>query len=1309
MNKVSNAEAPAARVAGLSPERDPQLVGNYVKVDHHIQKRDSVDEACKNFRCSQSEEQIKRPDGPDQKDCVVCSFGTRGWDPSLNHVCRKHKINVEEDLGQLLLEEDEDRGVKQSRRDLVAATWKHFRHSRGEEEARRKSGSFHMYCNRCSWKASDCGRARRHLLSIHDIDVKVDVGQKAEEEPEELKVPRRELVAATWKHFRPPQGDEKVKTSCNHNRKYCQICSWGTYRCGLAVRHLLKKHKIDVAAELLRGLPRLQKVAEELVMESPPSKQAADELIIGSPPSKQVEEEMLMGSPPSKQAEEELIMGSPPSKQVEEEMVMGSPPSKQAEEELIMGSPPSKQVEEELVMGSPPSKQVEEELVMGSPPLKQVEEEPVMGSPPSKQVELQISPQSLGRKSRRLLAAATWSHFRGSRGTERDRTGSGAYVMYCKFCSWWTCQWEDGCNHLLREHDIDVEGRQEQILRSRQEEEPRVNEELPIPKRSREEEPDEELPIPNSRELTNETWTHFHRTTEELAKKGCLYSMRCNSCLWPTLRSDYAQKHLFVRHGIDVRKQLTLQMFKRARVNEELPTAPAPLITENVDMHSSDTNISVNPEQAAQTDNAIIGYNVDTFSSDTRIPATPEQAAHDKAMTGNDVDMHSSNTNNSSVTPELAAQIDTAIAALPRAHLEKPITDEKFQSRDEALKRLQDWAFTQGFAIITNTTRADRVHYGCSKHRGKLVRTTRMTDPEGRERPLKKTREGGCCWSAYISKRKATGDLWVFTWKHDKHNHPPNPNPFSYGQHRAKQPYLSLYHSRGTIKADESYTGSEKTLSKQEEIRQILHHLKKYDFLVQVRYDITQQGVARDIFFISPTQIELGWRFVSGFMYQTDTTFHTEGGRLPLYSMIGVTNTGHSFPVAYCYITSKSAVSFEFVARALTRYVFNDLPEAEVIITDFTQGLGAAIAAKARSDSTEYSQMSWATGVLGGDNRTKVQLQLSELHATEAIKKRLVHGEQYNSRKKKEIANLVDDWIKAPANGISEAREKLLEQLEPEDREHLISQYQPHEVNLLRAYTRTYRNLGCDSTQRNACCHPITKRTLSQDQPISKAIEYIAEDFRSTIANHYLSVSFRSVILDLTAFRDLGDLLTGYCLEKAMPEWSAAKILAREEAAGLEKAMADWATAITPDEVATVDGCLGCMWTCELPLRYGIPCRHWMYPALVWKCQLPLSLFHPRWFHETPKGTARGWKMSWGNTSAENECNMSAENDMTAGDMSDGNPLVVSTENESNMNTGNYVKLSAGERFNMGAGNSDRGSGNSDRGAKNSDRGLGTS
>ena len=162
------------------------------------------------------------------------------------------------------------------------------------------------------------------------------------------------------------------------------------------------------------------------------------------------------------------------------------------------------------------------------------------------------------------------------------------------------------------------------------------------------------------------------------------------------------------------------------------------------------------------------------------------------------MDIPSSDANASPVTPELAAQIDTAIASLPPAHCAAPVDGESFQSGEEALKCLQDWAFTQGFAVVTESGRQDRIRFQCVHHK-KKTRNTRKTDLEGRERLGTQTRAKGCTWQVYISQRKKTGALWILGWTHHEHNHLANPDPFSYDQHKAKKPGFASSIQRATM------------------------------------------------------------------------------------------------------------------------------------------------------------------------------------------------------------------------------------------------------------------------------------------------------------------------------------------------------------------------------------------------------------------------------------------------------------------------------------------------------------------------------
>jgi hypothetical protein len=75
-------------------------------------------------------------------------------------------------------------------------------------------------------------------------------------------------------------------------------------------------------------------------------------------------------------------------------------------------------------------------------------------------------------------------------------------------------------------------------------------------------------------------------------------------------------------------------------------------------------------------------------------------------------------------------------------------------------------------------------------------------------------------------------------------------------------------------------------------------------------------------------------------------------------------------------------------------------------------------------------------------------------------------------------------------------------------------------------------------------------------------------------------------LLDLTAFSVVKLKLTHYALKLTSWEWSATKQLADDIEDGKE-------------EEFQLDPDVGCSFGCELPARFNLPCRHWMYSSVV--------------------------------------------------------------------------------------------------------------
>lgn len=77
----------------------------------------------------------------------------------------------------------------------------------------------------------------------------------------------------------------------------------------------------------------------------------------------------------------------------------------------------------------------------------------------------------------------------------------------------------------------------------------------------------------------------------------------------------------------------------------------------------------------------------------------------------------------------LALQIYQATRVLPPAHLRAPVVGKSFEGPDDASRRLQNWDFTEGFAVITESARKGHVIFECLYHRTR-TRNTRKTRAE---------------------------------------------------------------------------------------------------------------------------------------------------------------------------------------------------------------------------------------------------------------------------------------------------------------------------------------------------------------------------------------------------------------------------------------------------------------------------------------------------------------------------------------------------------------------------------------------------
>ena len=108
------------------------------------------------------------------------------------------------------------------------------------------------------------------------------------------------------------------------------------------------------------------------------------------------------------------------------------------------------------------------------------------------------------------------------------------------------------------------------------------------------------------------------------------------------------------------------------------------------------------------------------------------------------------------------------------------------------------------------------------------------------------------------------------------------------------------------------------------------------------------------------------------------------------------------------------------------------------------------------------------------------------------------------------------------------------------------------------------------------------------------------------LAEETNSKTTRPRILDMNEFATLLGKVSSYAIMLMTPEWSSASVP-------------------RPDSIWQGS----CLDNCILPLRYGLPCRHWMLRSLLEGFPLSLSLVHPRWWLSGSPVYAGGWAMGY--------------------------------------------------------------------------------
>jgi len=341
------------------------------------------------------------------------------------------------------------------------------------------------------------------------------------------------------------------------------------------------------------------------------------------------------------------------------------------------------------------------------------------------------------------------------------------------------------------------------------------------------------------------------------------------------------------------------------------------------------------------------------------------------------------------------AAIERLVNSFPSAWLLPPQTGEIFASNEECNRRLRAFALAEGFDIVRNgggtganpAWRFRCFHHGSETRNQRKLEARIEKDDKGkitskRQRGHTNVHQLECPWAALCSfktvgKQRSGGEkAFILTMQSDIHTCPLVDDPLSVfpahlksteewkdavtiaKKHRQQAlPYsdscrLINTEEFGLVLSSRAYYNSIRKeipdRNKPHTIEALLLSLHDQGFIYHTRVseelDEEDQVIARkltQLFFAHREQLEAAKRFVSDWLVVIDGTFNTNKDRLPLLVVVGVLNSGRTFPVCFSYCPSESAESIGFVWEALKLEVFipGKVPPPRVVLGDWAAGL----------------------------------------------------------------------------------------------------------------------------------------------------------------------------------------------------------------------------------------------------------------------------------------------------------------------------------------------------------------------------------
>ena len=365
--------------------------------------------------------------------------------------------------------------------------------------------------------------------------------------------------------------------------------------------------------------------------------------------------------------------------------------------------------------------------------------------------------------------------------------------------------------------------------------------------------------------------------------------------------------------------------------------------------------------------------------------------------------------------------------------------------------------------------------------------------------------------------------------------------------------------------------------------------------------------------------VEMIQRFCSGHVVSVDATFSTNNKRMPLLTAVGVTNEGTHFPVAFSYCPSEDEDSYTYFLESIDSHIFEPtgIQRPQVVLSDMAKGFAAAV--RSNVWPGVYHQLcSWHCGkAMTAGVRDKGRHTKREMEG-------LINAVDENERHG--IQHFVFQYVDSATTLLLGERRRHLLTLSPSDatRTYLNGQYFGKEEQFTLVHTGQHPNLGKRATQMNESWHATIKVTVHAQMSLHKAIIAIGDACLAVYTRHLERESSMmnkaaTAIGNHAAFRPLRSSISHYAQRLIWKEWL--ELQAGEPPANEVASF---------DINSEIENC-----TCSARLQFSLPCRHILIPIHREEYNsIPLSLIHPRWRTKRPGTTGEllarpGWKPSY--------------------------------------------------------------------------------